>query len=421
MMIIKMISFNASLLLERAFPHKGIEISMLHMFDNQRHLGMDNDTGVPHFNLSGSVTLGLYYAKVNFGTPAKAFHVQVDTGSDLFWVSCSTCKNCPKYSQLGIVKFFTPESSLTASSIGCYQSFCPHKHLGIKTSCLKGNLCGYTSSYADTIDTLGYFVSDLMRFDITYENDTTATFSTNIIFGCTTSLTGFPTSRGPADGIIGLGHSEVSILSQLASHEEVPKIFSHCLMGEGSGGGVLVFGEILEEDLIYTPLVPTRSHYNVDVEGIAINGQNLPIDPKVFKSSRYRGAIFDSGFTFVSLIDEAYTPFANNIKTALSHLVPVTGLGSDLCYESSTSKVEDFPIITFNFAGHATMNLKPEDYLVEGIAVSNSILYHSPPCFPINYLENRRKTNFVVTGPHSYKMHWYKKDGDQRGHNNRRY
>ncbi|KAK6920170.1 Xylanase inhibitor, C-terminal [Dillenia turbinata] len=253
---------------------------------------------------------------------------------------------------------------------------------------------------------------------------------------------GLPTLQGQADGIIGLGHSEVSILSQLASSEEIPKIFSHCLMGEGFGGGVLLFGEILEPDLIYTPLVSsrkknkealksvdgnfnwpkaiqgltigtrTRSHYGVDVEGIEINGQVLPIDPKVFKSSRYRGAIFDSGSTFVSLIDDAYVPFARNVssykyssgnwsgsfylsfhhdndfyciqsflkinegqtlciikvKSALSHLVPVSDLEGDLCYESSTSKPEDFPIISFKFAANAIIHLRPEDYLVEGIA-----------------------------------------------------
>ncbi|KAK6925423.1 Xylanase inhibitor, N-terminal, partial [Dillenia turbinata] len=278
----------------------------------------------------------LYYTTVKLGTPAKVFHVQVDTGSDLFWVSCGTCKKCPKYSQLGVVNFFAPESSSTAFSLGCSQSFCHHKHLGIATTCLKGNQCGYTSNYADIIDSSGFFVSDLMIFDLVYENDTAVICSTNITFGCTISLTGLPTLQGQADGIIGLGHSEVSILSQLASSEEIPKIFSHCLMGEGFGGGVLLFGEILETDLIYTPLVSSRSHYGVDVEGIEINGQVLPIDPKVFKSSRYRGAIFDSGSTFVSLIDDAYVPFARNVKSALSHLVPVSDLEGDLCYESST-------------------------------------------------------------------------------------
>ncbi|KAK6920174.1 Xylanase inhibitor, C-terminal [Dillenia turbinata] len=83
-------------------------------------------------------------------------------------------------------------------------------------------------------------------------------------------------------------------------------------------------------------LMEASSHYGVDVEGIEINGQVLPIDPKVFKSSRYRGAIFDSGSTFVSLIDDAYVPFARNVKSALSHLVPVSDLEGDLCYESST-------------------------------------------------------------------------------------
>ena len=39
------------------------------------------------------------------GTPPKEFNVQIDTGSDILWVNCNTCSNCPQSSQLG-VRFF---------------------------------------------------------------------------------------------------------------------------------------------------------------------------------------------------------------------------------------------------------------------------------------------------------------------------
>lgn len=44
----------------------------------------------------------LYYTKVGLGSPAKEFHVQVDTGSDILWVNCAGCTACPKKSGLGV-------------------------------------------------------------------------------------------------------------------------------------------------------------------------------------------------------------------------------------------------------------------------------------------------------------------------------
>ena len=44
----------------------------------------------------------LYYAKIGIGTPTKDFYVQVDTGSDIMWVNCIQCTECPKRSSLGV-------------------------------------------------------------------------------------------------------------------------------------------------------------------------------------------------------------------------------------------------------------------------------------------------------------------------------
>lgn len=60
------------------------------------------------------------------------------------------------------------------------------------------------------------------------------------------------------DGIFGFGQGDLSVISQLASRGITPRVFSHCLKGQGNGGGILVLGEILEPSIVYSPLVPSK-------------------------------------------------------------------------------------------------------------------------------------------------------------------
>jgi hypothetical protein len=60
------------------------------------------------------------------------------------------------------------------------------------------------------------------------------------------------------DGIFGFGQGELSVISQLSTRGITPRVFSHCLKGDGSGGGILVLGEILEPGIVYSPLVPSQ-------------------------------------------------------------------------------------------------------------------------------------------------------------------
>lgn len=50
----------------------------------------------------------------------------------------------------------------------------------------------------------------------------------------------------------------MSVISQLASQGITPRVFSHCLKGDDAGGGILVLGEIVEPNIVYTPLVPSQ-------------------------------------------------------------------------------------------------------------------------------------------------------------------
>lgn len=60
------------------------------------------------------------------------------------------------------------------------------------------------------------------------------------------------------DGIFGFGQQGMSVISQLASQGLAPRVFSHCLKGENGGGGILVLGEIVEPNMVFTPLVPSQ-------------------------------------------------------------------------------------------------------------------------------------------------------------------
>lgn len=82
-----------------------------------------------------------------------------------------------------------------------------------------------------------------------------------ILFGnrCSTYQSGDLTKTDKAiDGIFGFGQQGLSVISQLSSRGITPKVFSHCLKGEGNGGGILVLGEILEPSIVYSPLVPSQ-------------------------------------------------------------------------------------------------------------------------------------------------------------------
>lgn len=76
---------------------------------------------------------------------------------------------------------------------------------------------------------------------------------------CSTYQSGDLTKTDRAiDGIIGFGQQDLSVMSQLSARGITPKVFSHCLKGEGNGGGILVLGEILDPTIVYSPLVPSQ-------------------------------------------------------------------------------------------------------------------------------------------------------------------
>ncbi|XP_041998228.1 aspartic proteinase 36-like isoform X1 [Salvia splendens] len=372
------------LTLQRTFPiDEEVELDVIKARDRARHARIlqSFSGGIVDFQVVGSFdpyVVGLYFTKVRLGTPPRDFNVQIDTGSDILWVACSSCTDCPKSSGLGIpLNFFDPGASSTVSSISCSDNICASIVQTSAAECFgESNQCGYSFQYADQSGTAGFYVSDILYFDSILTTSLVVNSSAPIVFGCSTSLFGdLAKSTKSLDGIFGFGRQDVSVISQLSSHKITPKVFSHCLKGDGNGGGIFALGEVLDPRIVYTPLVPSQPHYNLYLQSISVNGELLPIDPTVFTTSVNQGTIVDSGTTLVYLVEAAYEPFIAAIAAAVSTSASSIISNGNQCYLVSTSVAEIFPPVSFNFAGGASMFLKPIDYLVRSGFVDGASMW----------------------------------------------
>ncbi|ESW22121.1 hypothetical protein PHAVU_005G129000 [Phaseolus vulgaris] len=373
----------ASLTLERAFPtNHGVELSQLRARDALRHRRiLQSSNGVVDLSVQGTYDpfqVGLYFTKVQLGTPPVEFNVQIDTGSDVLWVSCNSCSGCPQTSGLQIqLNFFDPGSSSTSSLIACSDQRCNSGIQSSDASCSsQNNQCSYTFQYGDGSGTSGYYVSDMMHLKTIFEGSVTTNSTAPVVFGCSNQQTGDLTKSDRAvDGIFGFGQQEMSVISQLSSQGIAPRVFSHCLKGDSSGGGILVLGEIVEPNIVYTSLVPAQPHYNLNLQSISVNGQTLQIDSSVFATSNSRGTIVDSGTTLAYLAEEAYDPFVNAITATIPQSVRTVVSRGNQCYLLTTSVTDVFPQVSLNFAGGASMLLRPQDYLIQQNSIGGAAVW----------------------------------------------
>ncbi|CAI9289958.1 unnamed protein product [Lactuca saligna] len=380
----------ATLKLERAFPHnQRMELSKLRDRDNLRHSRFlkqqlsSSTKDVIDFPLQGTFDpyrVGLYYTKVQLGSPPKEYYVQVDTGSDVLWVSCKDCKGCPTSSGLKVpIEFYDHESSKTSSLVKCSDDMClVGMKFGDADCSHTSTRCIYKFKYGDGSATSGYYASDLIHLEmISDESNPSSNASSKVIFGCSTSQSGeLSEPERAVNGIFGFGQQGLSVISQLASKGAAPDAFSHCLDGGGDGGGILVLGQIMNPKMVYSPLIPSQPHYNLHMTSISVNDKTLPIDPSAFEISKHRkGTIIDSGTTLGYLTEEAYNPFVDAITKFVPQSVKAFDAKGYQCYLTNDSVSEIFPTVSFNFEGDASMNLKPDNYLLEQNTVDGGLAW----------------------------------------------
>ncbi|GFZ17827.1 eukaryotic aspartyl protease family protein [Actinidia rufa] len=191
----------------------GLGMSQLRKRDRVRHRRfLQSYSGVVDFPVEGTYDpylVGLYFTRVQLGSPPTEFHVQIDTGSDVLWIP---------------LNFFNPLSSATASPISCSDQRCALGAQSADSGCsTQNNQCSYTFQYGDGSGTSGYYVSDLMHLETVVGNSLTSNSSASIVFGCSTSQMGDLTKSDRAvDGIFGFGQQGLSVISQLSSQGITP-------------------------------------------------------------------------------------------------------------------------------------------------------------------------------------------------------
>ncbi|KAM0892543.1 hypothetical protein ACQ4PT_025674 [Festuca glaucescens] len=301
----------------------------------------------------------VYYTNVRLGSPSKQYSLQVDTGSDLMWVSCSSCTGCPATDDDGITfDFYSPNSSSTSSNISCDDDRCgdaiKEGHSVCQSSDSPTNQCGYEVAYAGAA-TSGYYVSDTIHFDTVMGNgsEQVASSSASVLFGCSISRSSYLQT----DGIVGFGKNAPSVVLQLNSQGVSPKSFSHCLTSSEDGGGILVLGEVAEQGLEFTPLVSSQPRYNLNMEGISVNGENIPINPSLFTTSNTQGTFVDSGTSLSYLADGIFDPVINAVSSSYRRHIHVEEPITDY-------KFSLLPNLTLHFEDGAQMRVGPENYLL---------------------------------------------------------
>ncbi|KAK8548086.1 hypothetical protein V6N13_055082 [Hibiscus sabdariffa] len=309
--------------------------------------------------------VGLYYAKIGIGTPAKDYYVQVDTGSDLMWVNCIQCEECPKRSSLGIdLTLYNIKDSATGKLVSCEQEFCHVINGGPLSGCTANASCPYLEIYGDGSSTAGHFVKDVVLYDRVSGDLKTSSANGSVIFGCGATQSGnLDSSNEEAlDGILGFGKSNTSMISQLASSGKVKKMFAHCLDGI-NGGGIFAIGHVVQPKVNMTPLVPNQPHYNVNMTAVQVGHDFLNLTTNIFESGDLPETIIDSGTTLAYLPEIIYGPLVSKILSQQPHLKLQTVNDDYKCFQYTKSLDDAFPNVTFHFEKSVILKVHPHDYL----------------------------------------------------------
>ncbi|KAJ6997448.1 aspartic proteinase-like protein 2 [Populus alba x Populus x berolinensis] len=294
---------------------------------------------------------GYYTTRLWIGTPPQRFALIVDTGSSVTYVPCSSCEQCGRHQD----PKFQPDLSSTYQSVKC----------NIDCNCDdEKQQCVYERQYAEMSTSSGVLGEDIISF-----GNLSALAPQRAVFGCENMETGDLYSQH-ADGIMGLGRGDLSIVDHLVDKGVINDSFSLCYGGMGIGGGAMVLGGISPpSNMVFSQSDPVRSpYYNIDLKEIHVAGKPLPLNPTVFDGKH--GTILDSGTTYAYLPEAAFVSFKDAIMKELHSLKPIRGPDpnyNDICFSGAGSDISQlsssFPAVEMVFGNGQKLLLSPENYL----------------------------------------------------------
>ncbi|CAK8562494.1 unnamed protein product [Lathyrus sativus] len=294
---------------------------------------------------------GYYTTRLWIGTPPQMFALIVDTGSTVTYVPCSTCEQCGRHQD----PKFQPDLSSTYHPVKC----------SMDCNCDDDKVqCVYERQYAEMSTSSGVLGEDVISF-----GNQSELAPQRAVFGCENVETGDLYSQH-ADGIMGLGRGDLSIMDQLVDKNLVNDSFSLCYGGMDVGGGAMVLGGISPpSDMVFANSDPVRSpYYNIDLKEIHVAGKRLPLNPSVFDGKH--GTVLDSGTTYAYLPEEVFLAFKEAIVNELQSFNQISGPDpnyNDLCFSGAgidaSQLSKNFPVVDMVFGNGHKYSLSPENYM----------------------------------------------------------
>ncbi|KAF7060787.1 hypothetical protein CFC21_067546 [Triticum aestivum] len=313
------------------------------------------------------LTSGIRFQTLNYVTTialggdssgaAAKLNVIVDTGSDLTWVQCKPCRAC--YEQRD--PLFDPASSATYAAVPCNASACAaslKEATGAPGFCARGGGSGSERCYY----ALGYGDGSFSRGVLA--TDTVGLGGANLdgfVFGCGLSNHGL---FGGTAGLMGLGRTELSLVSQTASR--FGGVFSYCLPATTSGDstGSLSLGSDSSSYRNTTPVAYTRMiadpaqppFYFMNVTGASVGGAAVTAS-----GLGASNVLIDSGTVISRLAPSVYravrAEFARQFTAAGYPAAPGFSL-LDTCYNLTGHDEVNVPLLTLRLEGGADVTVE---------------------------------------------------------------
>ncbi|MBA0759655.1 hypothetical protein Gotri_022507 [Gossypium trilobum] len=326
-----------------------------HLDNIRRHLqqsGLSSSTPNARMRLYDDLlSNGYYTARLWIGTPPQEFALIVDTGSTVTYVPCSSCAHCGKHQD----PRFQPDLSSTYQPVKCNPSCnCDDEQ----------KQCTYDRRYAEMSSSSGVLGEDIVSF-----GNESELVPQRAVFGCENRETGDLYSQR-ADGIMGLGRGQLSIVDQLVDKSVIGDSFSLCYGGMDVGGGAMVLGKITPPpEMVFSHSDPFRSpYYNIELKEMHVAGKRLKLPTGVFDGRH--GAVLDSGTTYAYFQKDAFVAFRDAILREVHSLKRVRGPDpnyDDICFSGAGRDVsqlsKSFPEVEMVFNNGNKLLLSPENYL----------------------------------------------------------